>query len=967
MKRIRNLKRVLGVLLTGLLGINAMGFSAIAENNSELISTTDIFTWVVYENIAYPESLVEDYQTILNNTTEIKMPETYTENGITYPVNEYGEQRLFQSNDYFTKIVFPQTYTQAASSLFRNCSSIQEITYEYNGSSFKIASRAFNNCTSLKKLYINTDTIIIDSSNAFTGVNSNVIAYVKNESCKTTLESYNWPGNIEIVKNDKPELNSTTDIFTWMIYENVAYPESLVEDYQTILNNITEMKMPETYTENGVTYPVNEYGEQRLFQSNDYFTKIVFPQTYTQAASSLFRNCSSIQDITYEYNGSPFKIASRAFNNCTSLKGLYIYADSITIDSSNAFTGINSDAVAYVKNENCKSTLESYNWPGSIVIDTEMGNETSKANKISLSFKIDEVESFLSGIDKTKYTNIEALETELENAKAVYNNGSATQEEVNNATNLLAAAFDNVEEIVDKTALNEKIEEISAYRNGLGLERGLYTGWDALSRAHNSAVTVNGKDTATQAEVNKALEELNTAYSNIKLKTTNVIELKNALVEANNFVKGKTNTDYDNLSNLNDIASSSATVYYSETATQDEIDKAYADLIAAQAAVTKRNASDIIAEMNEIIAEFEALNKNDYTEDSWLPVETAISKAKAINDGLRSEYIAVISELKTAKTGLELKPENYEIPGDPIAIINKNAVETKIADFTADEETAEATKIRITFDCASDVSFNQYASIEMKANIAGTESYMKFVGTDTTETAGAKGFAIELPLSNAINSGDDVKLVAYTWAWSNASDYVYGITKVEYINAVGQVVKAVTDRTIALDDLKAAIAEAEKIESANYTEESFAKLTDALTAAKELPDEAEKADIEVVKTALETAVAGLVEKTDDSSSEPTPDSESEPDSKPDSESSSDTDADSSSKTDSKTDNSSSKTDESNSSTTKTDSASSNSNANTTSNANSGANGSSNPNTGATSAAAAGIILLSAIGVITRKK
>lgn len=208
-----------------------------------------------------------------------------------------------------------------------------------------------------------------------------------------------------------------------------------MEDYQTILNNNTEIKMPETYTENEVTYPVNKYGEQRLFQSNDYFTKIVFPQTYTQAASSLFRNCSSIQEIIYEYNGLSFKIASRAFNNCTSLKGLYIYTDSIVIDSSNAFTGVNSDAIAYVKNENCKSTLESYNWPGSIVIDTEMGNETSKANKISLSFKINDVESFLSELDKTKYTNIEALDTELANEKTVYNNASATQEEVNNATN----------------------------------------------------------------------------------------------------------------------------------------------------------------------------------------------------------------------------------------------------------------------------------------------------------------------------------------------------------------------------------------------------------------------------------------------------------------------------------------------------------------------------------------------------
>ena len=103
----------------------------------------------------------------------------------------------------------------------------------------------------------------------------------------------------------------------------------------------------------------------------------------------------------------------------------------------------------------------------------------------------------------------------------------------------------------------------------------------------------------------------------------------------------------------------------------------------------------------------------------------------------------------------------------------------------------------------------------MKATIAGTESYMKFMGTDTTATVGTTGWTIELPLTSEIKSGDDVKLVAYTWAWANANDYVYAVTKVEYINAVGQVVKAVTDRTIALDELKAAIAEAEKIESAN--------------------------------------------------------------------------------------------------------------------------------------------------------
>ena len=94
---------------------------------------------------------------------------------------------------------------------------------------------------------------------------------------------------------------------------------------------------------------------------------------------------------------------------------------------------------------------------------------------------------------------------------------------------------------------------------------------------------MNVWDNYTQAEVNKALEDLNTAYNNIKLKTTNVIELKNALVEENNFIQGKKDIDY-NLNDLRAAANSASTVYYDEGASQEEIDKACADLKAAQAA-----------------------------------------------------------------------------------------------------------------------------------------------------------------------------------------------------------------------------------------------------------------------------------------------------------------------------------------------------------------------------------------------
>ena len=754
--------------------------------------------------------------------------------------------------------------------------------------------------------------------------------------------------------------------------------ENGVATIATFDNTVTNVTLPSEIVIDGITYKANDETlviGQSLFRTTSSQTfsieKLIIPKGYKAIPKYICRETVTLKCAVIEYTGDDLKFDSYGFNNCTGLEQLYIYSNSISEPSitvkTSLFKNVPSTATAYVKNNNVKVTMETLKWPGVIMIDPTLGEDSSSdVNKSALSFKINEVENFLSGIDKTKYTNIEALETELENAKTVYNNGSATQDDVNNATNLLAAAFDNVEEIVDKTVLANKIEEAEILLNNIDSSK--YTGVSKLRTKLSQAKTLYNDNTATQAEVNNNVEELTSAINNVVLASTDKTSLKAALDLANAFNKDKSSVDYNNFSNFTSVLFIAQAKYNNGESTQNEIDQACADLKAAQEAVTKKSAEAQITEMNGIIDQLEALNEKDYTKDSWSAVETAITNAKSINDGLVSQYIVAIQELKTAMSNLELKPQNVEEAGEPIAIIQKNAVETTLGEFTADEAIAGTAKIKITFDCAEDVSFNKYASVEIKATVNGTESYMKFMGTDSTETAGTKGWTVELPLTNAINLGDDVKLVAYTWAWANASDYVYGITKIEYMSSEGQIFKAVTDRTLAFDELKAEIAEAELISGETYTEESYAALTAALTAAKELPENSEKADIEAAKTALETAVAGLVEKTDDSSSEPTPDST------PDSESSSDTEStpDSSSKTDeessSKTDNSSSKTDDSNNSTTssKTDSASS-SKAGTTSNANSGANGSSNPNTGAASATAAGIILLSAIGVIFSKR
>ena len=690
-------------------------------------------------------------------------------------------------------------------------------------------------------------------------------------------------------------------------------PELFIIDSYTLKGYVgdeTDIVLPTEV--NGVTI-TTIWGN--AFKDNIAITSIKIPEGYTTLAGSAIRSCTSLKSVSLP-------------NSLTGAIGTFQFRDCPALESVNVPYGINN--------------LNSYAFYGctnpNLVIDIQSVNITT--------------------VGSNAFTNVTGTINTY--SQEVYDlvKGKAT------TANVVLLSGDKFADL--KTAVNESKSYIQ--------NSALYTeeSYKKLSEAVESGNTLLLNENAEKSEIDDVTSAINKAISGLELKKYS--EFDKIMAEAEDILN---NHSYEYTSKTigflrGDVNRAKA---FKESVTgeiseyvQSQINTHTSYMRSSINLLVPLDKTEVFNELQQTITTAESYGSEDFTEESYAELKKALESAKALTEASSFEDLALAKQaIDTALENLKIKPGIEEEAGEPIAIIQKNAVETTLGEFTADEAVAGATKIKITFDCAPDVSFNQYASIEMKANIAGTESYMKFVGTDTTETAGAKGFTIELPLSNAINSGDDVKLVAYTWAWANASDYVYAVTKVEYINAVGQVVKAVTDRTIALDELKTAIAEAEKIESANYTEESFAKLTDALTAAKELPDEAEKADIEVVKTALETAVAGLVEKTDDSSSEPTPDSESEPDSKPDSESSSDTDADSSSKTDSKTDNSSSKTDESNSSTTKTDSASSNSNANTTSNANSGANGSSNPNTGAASATAAGIILLSAIGVITRKK
>ena len=724
-------------------------------------------------------------------------------------------------------------------------------------------------------------------------------------------------------------LATATDDFSYFSYGynlNNYYIATLKEDYVTIMQNIvtTEIVYPEEYDDgvNGKA-PVNFF--QLISADDNYVTAIKFNSNCNGASTEMFGRFKALKKVEFTYTGLDFTLpGNMAWNRhyeSDSIEELYIYASSVNITSNAVFRAMNTNLKVYVTSEEVKNT---------IVTKTASGSYPISADQVIVMANEKQESEFTISCDNINYGTEGGLKPQ---------------------TNIIAGDGEITYKLYSDEACENEYKGYS-YSSAL-LPIGTYY--------------IKGYMAATD---NYKMSESNVVKVEVLRNFVNSKALASAIEEAEKLYNESNKDDYQ-AEAWNNVFSATGTLQkaksiYNDTEglyNQSQVDTAAENLNTSLVAL-KNSLADTTASraaLEEAIKKAEAILPGNYTDESYTKLTEAIANAKLLDqNALNSVLIAAKNNIDTAISGLTEKEK--EPAGEPFAVINKNAVETTLGEFTADEAVAGATKIKITFDCADDVSFNQYASIEAKAAIAGVESYMKFAGTDSSQTAGAKGFTIELPLTSEIKSGDDVKLVAYTWAWANANDYVYAVTKVEYINAVGQVVKAVTDRTIALDELKAAIAEAEKIESDNYTEDSYAELTTALTAAKELPEDSEKADIEAAKTALETAVAGLVEKTDDSSSESIPDSESTPDS----ESSSDTDADSSSKTE---DESSSKTDDSsNDITSKTDSAGSDSKAGITENANnSGAGGTSNPNTGAASAAAAGIILLSAIGVIASRK
>ncbi len=464
---------------------------------------------------------------------------------------------------------------------------------------------------------------------------------------------------------------------------------------------------------------------------------------------------------------------------------------------------------------------------------------------------------------------------------------------------------------VDYTALNAAIAKYEA------LNETDYTvdTWAAATTAYNAAKAA--LSSTDQATVTAAAEALEAAIDALKKPAALDFSGLTAAIHA---AESKTLSDYTtSTANAVTAALAKAVEVGKSATTQPEIDKAAADLNAAVAAL---KAKANISTLKAAIAEANAKTEANYTADSWKVLSDAVAAGQAIVDkadetsdqaavdaAANAIYAAInnlvpngadYSAVEAAKakipadlsiyTDASVKALNDAVaavveglPASRQSEVDKMAADIEAAikglkEKDADYSAVDAAKAKVPTDLSI------YTDASVKALNDALAAVVE--GKKASEQPIVDGWAaaIEAAIKGLTEKDADYSAVDAAKAKIPADLSIYTDETVEALNdAVAAVVegkkaseqpivdgwaKAIEDavaglrvKSASLEELKAAIAEAEALNSALYTPESFAAVTTALENAKQIRDSApeitDQVRVDQATAALKNAMALL--------------------------------------------------------------------------------------------------------------
>lgn len=159
----RNLFIFLSLILFGI-SFNAKAYDFAVERTNTCTTEDSIYFNITSSTAPYTVEITypgEHYYGYNNYSGEILIPSTVNHNGITYSVTKIGDCAFYNSS--VTRVVTNFNITTIGSSAFWNCSQMDHhtiltpVTY--------IGAGAFQGCTSLTSIYVNTDNPYFSSDN----------------------------------------------------------------------------------------------------------------------------------------------------------------------------------------------------------------------------------------------------------------------------------------------------------------------------------------------------------------------------------------------------------------------------------------------------------------------------------------------------------------------------------------------------------------------------------------------------------------------------------------------------------------------------------------------------------------------------------------------------------------------------------------------------------------------------------